>query len=575
MNAQRPGLGYVPAIDGLRAVAIAAVVLFHLRPGWLPGGLAGVDLFFVISGFVVTASLMRRPAEPFGALVAGFFKRRVVRIVPALVAMLLVTALASVLFIPMAAEMTMVRGTAIAAARRRREYLPRNLGRCLPGAQYRAESAPPQLDAGRRGAILSDLPVPVPPAARRDGPDDRGGGRGLGPVDPALPDAGGEGTDLQLLHDAHALLGTRGGRAALPDLRPMEARGAPRLGSDGKRRAVRCSAAGLSSTAPMGAFPMPGALPVVLASLGLIALVCLHPAGLCGEGTVAPAGALCRPDLLCALSLALAGVRAVRLDDRSRGTDPCPCRARSVLRPGKRFLASGGAAVPPRRESRIALARARHRRCRAARLRRHHLAGVPRGAGPHAEPPRSARCRPAAIRMRADAGRELVRRRDAALLDTALPDVARIGDVLHRRRFPCEPLEPGDAGLCGGDGHNGHHPDPPQLRFPALSAPMARKPACRAFYATAIAYLVRTLKPGDVLFLPSLRFPTRSLDEDGLALSTAPPPAGTEAEYLALTRRRAATGARLVIEAPIPFSAARPFAAWTGSTATIRSAAPA
>jgi hypothetical protein len=92
----------------------------------------------------------------------------------------------------------------------------------------------------------------------------------------------------------------------------------------------------------------------------------------------------------------------------------------------------------------------------------------------------------------------------------------------------------------------------PNCDFPALSAPMARKPSCRAFYADATALLSRTLKPGDILFLPSLRFPGRGADEEGMAVNLAPPPPGTEGEYVALTRRLAATGARLVIEAPIP-----------------------
>ena len=48
---------YYPFIDGLRAIAIAAVVAYHLDPAWLPGGFAGVDMFFVISGFVVSASV--------------------------------------------------------------------------------------------------------------------------------------------------------------------------------------------------------------------------------------------------------------------------------------------------------------------------------------------------------------------------------------------------------------------------------------------------------------------------------------------------------------------------------------
>ncbi|MBV8687265.1 MAG: acyltransferase [Alphaproteobacteria bacterium] len=93
-------LGYVPAIDGLRAVAVLSVVAYHVDHGWLPGGLAGVDLFFVISGFVVTASLAGRASGRPGADFAAFYARRVVRIVPALAASLLAVFALAMLFIP-------------------------------------------------------------------------------------------------------------------------------------------------------------------------------------------------------------------------------------------------------------------------------------------------------------------------------------------------------------------------------------------------------------------------------------------------------------------------------------------
>ncbi len=94
------GLGYIAAIDGLRAVAVTSVILFHLWPGALPGGFTGVDIFFVISGFVVTGSLFGRDFASLGALARYFYARRLVRIMPALAAMLLVTLFAAQLFIP-------------------------------------------------------------------------------------------------------------------------------------------------------------------------------------------------------------------------------------------------------------------------------------------------------------------------------------------------------------------------------------------------------------------------------------------------------------------------------------------
>lgn len=92
---------YYPAIDGLRAVAVMSVLLYHLSAHILPGGFVGVDVFFVISGFVVCNSVlqMRRDIR-FGELCAQFYARRVLRIGPALVVCLLVTGVIATLFIP-------------------------------------------------------------------------------------------------------------------------------------------------------------------------------------------------------------------------------------------------------------------------------------------------------------------------------------------------------------------------------------------------------------------------------------------------------------------------------------------
>lgn len=93
-------IGYIPAIDGLRAVAVVSVILFHLNNNLLPGGFAGVDVFFVISGFVVTGSLMDKRFQRLSDLLLYFYARRLVRIMPALIVMLLVTTLLYDLFIP-------------------------------------------------------------------------------------------------------------------------------------------------------------------------------------------------------------------------------------------------------------------------------------------------------------------------------------------------------------------------------------------------------------------------------------------------------------------------------------------
>jgi len=99
-NAEDAGAPYFRFIDGLRAIAVLAVVAYHLHPTWLPGGFTGVDVFFVISGFVVSASVAGKGTRGIGEFAATFYARRMRRIVPALLVCLMVTGLASALFIP-------------------------------------------------------------------------------------------------------------------------------------------------------------------------------------------------------------------------------------------------------------------------------------------------------------------------------------------------------------------------------------------------------------------------------------------------------------------------------------------
>jgi peptidoglycan/LPS O-acetylase OafA/YrhL len=81
-------------IQALRAAAVLAVVVNHLWPGWLPGGFLGVDVFFAISGFLITAHLIRE-LDGTGTLRLGrFWLRRVRRLIPASVVVLAVVAIA-------------------------------------------------------------------------------------------------------------------------------------------------------------------------------------------------------------------------------------------------------------------------------------------------------------------------------------------------------------------------------------------------------------------------------------------------------------------------------------------------
>ena len=76
---------YRPEIDGLRAFAVIAVIINHFNSGFLPNGYLGVDIFFVISGYVITSSLAHRKSKNFWEFIKDFYLRRVKRLLPALV----------------------------------------------------------------------------------------------------------------------------------------------------------------------------------------------------------------------------------------------------------------------------------------------------------------------------------------------------------------------------------------------------------------------------------------------------------------------------------------------------------
>lgn len=70
---------YRPEIDGLRAVAVLSVIIFHLNNRWLPGGFLGVDIFFVISGFLITGIILSEIQNGSFSF-RGFYTRRIKRI---------------------------------------------------------------------------------------------------------------------------------------------------------------------------------------------------------------------------------------------------------------------------------------------------------------------------------------------------------------------------------------------------------------------------------------------------------------------------------------------------------------
>lgn len=84
---------YIHSVDGLRAVAVLAVLLYHLGIDWIPGGFLGVDLFFVISGYVITGLILDSIARSGTLDLRAFYLSRIRRLLPALIAMIVFTTL--------------------------------------------------------------------------------------------------------------------------------------------------------------------------------------------------------------------------------------------------------------------------------------------------------------------------------------------------------------------------------------------------------------------------------------------------------------------------------------------------
>ncbi len=87
-------IGYLPALDGLRAMAVGSVLLYHLGLAFIPGGYLGVDLFFVISGFLITTLLVEEARRTNRIRIGAFWLRRARRLIPALVLMVVVVSAA-------------------------------------------------------------------------------------------------------------------------------------------------------------------------------------------------------------------------------------------------------------------------------------------------------------------------------------------------------------------------------------------------------------------------------------------------------------------------------------------------
>jgi peptidoglycan/LPS O-acetylase OafA/YrhL len=128
---------YQPALDGVRAFAVVAVLVFHARPDWLPGGFLGVDAFFVLSGFLITGLLLAEKRRTGRIQLAPFWGRRARRLLPALLIVVLTVVAVSRVLLP-AAELVALRWDALAAL----GYVA-NWRMIFRGGDYFAATAPP------------------------------------------------------------------------------------------------------------------------------------------------------------------------------------------------------------------------------------------------------------------------------------------------------------------------------------------------------------------------------------------------------------------------------------------------
>ena len=557
---------YVPGIDGLRAVAILAVILFHLVPAALPGGFAGVDLFFVISGFVVTGSLAGRTDPGAARLIGHFYARRMVRILPALLAMLLAVSLLCALLLRGSGP-PIARAVAIPAF-----FGASNVALALAQDDYFVPKADfsPFLHTWTLGVEEQFyLIFPFVFILIRGGfADRRRNIRAFAWLAAACLLSFAAGTWLAAGHWRYAfyLMPTRLWElAAGVALRLTMQLWSPRIAGLGGAAAAVASAA--SAAALLLAFVLPGGsapfaillLPVA-AALGLIAIVCARPSSRLARTLGSPGprfvgrisyslylwhwpvfvlmrwtigtGGLWRGALALALTFAAAIASTLLVEQPLRRS------GWARQRPGAAFaLGAGAAAAGAALATLIFMAQPRFAGETATRS---YWEGAPFAAGCQA---RSASAeveggfvygwRPA-CRRTAPGPRRLFVAGDSH---------ARVlGKLLAR--YAADTNVPVTVYFKAG------------CDFPPLSVPVGGKPECAAFIRMTIERLARDLAPGDLLFMPSLRVARFRDEYSEQMIEPGPPDAGArdraDREARAVLRRLSATGARLVLQAPLP-----------------------
>ena len=97
MDGQKKAFTYIPHLDGLRAISVLAILAFHLRPDLLPGGFLGVDVFFIISGFLITSLLIDEIQNRGRINFSHFYLRRFKRLFPSFILVILLTIISAYL----------------------------------------------------------------------------------------------------------------------------------------------------------------------------------------------------------------------------------------------------------------------------------------------------------------------------------------------------------------------------------------------------------------------------------------------------------------------------------------------
>ena len=140
-------MGYQPSLDGIRAIAVLAVLLYHADLRWIPGGFLGVDVFFVVSGYLITSLLIEERRGSMSTDLRQFWLRRARRLLPALFAMLIVTCCYAAAFVPDA--LYRLRTDVVAAA----DFFDRAFG---VGAESQRELHRRAVDALREELLEAD-----------------------------------------------------------------------------------------------------------------------------------------------------------------------------------------------------------------------------------------------------------------------------------------------------------------------------------------------------------------------------------------------------------------------------------